>query len=293
MKRKVFLASILVVGMIFFFQGISVAGICSISGQPAGCVKTVDIADRAVTGIKIKKGTIQGPHIKTGTIRTGKLSDGAVTSAKLAEDIVLGIPTNSGSLRVEASSGADYLYASSNLYLGQSGSPSADVDLYIRDPFYATTENSLFFNASLADLILGSGTGATPGDAGDLILEKGRGANTILLKGFDTTTPYDEAAVYVGTTGTPGHIYVKDSTGGDGISLEGYYARAMFGYGTAATPGDAGEIYLKDASGVFRVYAYGSSGTMYLNSTALGLMSNTQTGNGFVKAWARINSRIL
>jgi len=177
MKRKIFLASILAFGVIFMFHGISDAGICSISGQPAGCVKSVDIANRAIAA----------KHIKPNAVVTGKIKDGAVTSAKLAEDIVLGISTNSGSLRVEASTGADYLYASSNLYLGQSGSPSADVDLLIRDPFYPTNEYSLNFNASLADLRLGSGTAATPGDDGDIFLEDGKGVTSIQLNGSTGT----------------------------------------------------------------------------------------------------------
>ena len=80
----------------------------------------------------------------------------------------------------------------SEVVLGESG--GADVDLHVKDPNFIFDQSSLHFNATSANLTLGSGTGSETGDDGDLILEDGTGVTTIHLSGGDggrATQPVD------------------------------------------------------------------------------------------------------
>ena len=126
--------------------------------------------------------------------------------------------------------------------IGQGGDPTnerSDTDFYIYDPNFdhSPVEPGLHFNASSADLVLGSGTNANAGDDGDLRLTNGSDLSAVSLNGS-----------------------------GANVTL-----------GSAGNPGD---LTLRDNSGVSSITMTGSSGTV----------TNSLSGNGVVKAWARINA---
>lgn len=73
------------------------------------------------------------------------------------------------------------LVPTSEIVIGESG--GADVDLLIKDPNFSVNEAALWFNASVANLMLGSGTGSENGDDGDLIVNDNKGVQTIRLSG--------------------------------------------------------------------------------------------------------------
>ena len=190
MQRKMSLIVSLAMAEILLFSGVSLAGLCSDLGKDAGCVRSVDIKNEHVRDPDIKPDTITGAKIKDGTIRGRDLADEAVNSAKLSEDIILGDSGNNGSLVVRASNLRNYLAASGTttnggVVVGQSGGTGMDVDFYVYDP--TEVDTAAHIDASEARLILGSGTGADPGDDGNITLEDGEGNNSIELDG-DTGT---------------------------------------------------------------------------------------------------------
>jgi hypothetical protein len=59
MKTKVFFAGIVVLASVFFFQGISMAGVCKKLGVSPPCVTTGDIKKKAVNNARIDNDTIK------------------------------------------------------------------------------------------------------------------------------------------------------------------------------------------------------------------------------------------
>jgi len=59
MKRKVLFAGIVALASVFFFQGISMAGVCKEVGLSKGCVTTSDLKKQAVNNARIRVDTIK------------------------------------------------------------------------------------------------------------------------------------------------------------------------------------------------------------------------------------------
>ena len=177
------------------------------------------------------------------------------------------------------------------------GELGADMDFYIYDT--TTGLQTLYFNTSLSNFYLGSA------DAG----------GTLYLRDIaDVTTVFANGTngdVAFGGGTQDGDITVRDENGITNLTVNGSAAHLTVGaHGVA---GDGGRIYLRDTNGVTNnIYMDGASGNMelganggaddgdldiwdgstrsiYMRGTE-GSLYNQITGNGLVKAWARINA---
>jgi len=216
-------------------------------------------------------------------------------SSALAQDLTVRNSAGAPAMFLDSS----VVLSQGDLYLGQAGTPFADVDLRIRDPYYTSgQDDALFFNASLAVLALGSGTSTVLGEAGDIVLQNGNGTVTLNLAGSGGT-------VTAGASGNAGEVRVVDSTGTITGNLDGLGGsltlgatgetgnlvirdaanRTMldFNAGTASltlgNDGDEGELRIDDTTGALGINLDGQSGNV----------TNKLTGNGTVKAWAQIS----
>jgi len=124
------------------------------------------------------------------------------------------------------------------------------------------------------------------GGSGNLTLGGGAQAGDIILKDATTgLTNFNAQGGYgtltlgsFGTAGDAGELYIRDSNGTtNNVAIYGTSGDLHLGSGAS---GDDGDILLHDGSSLWGVQLAGSSGTVY----------NKSTGNGIVKAWARINS---
>lgn len=59
MKRDVLFAGIVALASVFFFQGISMAGVCKKLGLSSGCVTTTDLKKKGVNNARIRDNTIK------------------------------------------------------------------------------------------------------------------------------------------------------------------------------------------------------------------------------------------
>lgn len=177
------------------------------------------------------------------------------------------------------------------------GSTGADIDLLIRDTVAGA--QALWFNTSVGALYIGGtdaggimglrdtvgqlGLQATAvGDLtlgggandGDLIIREGTTGITNMLFDGDTATTTLGAN---GVAGDAGTLFFRD-TNGTTNNIRMYGSNADVYLGTSS--GDDGDISLYDGSAGYGFYVRGSSGQVW----------QKPTGQGLVKAWARINS---
>jgi hypothetical protein len=154
--------------------------------------------------------------------------------------------------------------AVSGLYVGGSGSGG---EMWLRD----TAGQVTLQNDSTGDLILGGGT-----SDGDLTMREGTtGIATISADGNTATLTVGAQ----GVAGDPGQIYLRDADGvTNNIWLRGITADINLGSTVSSEDGD---ISLSD----------GSSNDLALDlEGSNGTITNKITGNGVVKAWARMNA---
>ena len=155
--------------------------------------------------------------------------------------VTLGLAaTASAQLAIKRSSGG-LVFATEDfaVQVGRGGSVDqrSDTDLIVYDPNGTSIEAAFHFNASQADLHLGSGDPMISGRDGDLYLEDGHGQATVLLDGSD--------------------------------------GRLLLG-----VAGQDGDLWLRDSANTVTLQVDGQSGNL----------TNAFSGNGVVKAWARINA---
>lgn len=179
------------------------------------------------------------------------------------------------------------------------GSAGADVDLFIRSS--AAGAQALWFNTSVGGLYIGgtanggemwlrdtaSQVTLQTNSAGDLILGAGTADGDITVREATTnrtnfSVDGNTATVTVGAqggTGDGGILYLRDQAGViNNVQLRGADGEAFLG---STTTGDDGDISLSNGtSSNFALDLEGSNGTI----------TNIITGNGIVKAWARMNS---
>lgn len=115
----------------------------------------------------------------------GALAAGAQTTELEPGKIVLKQPNGAISFQLLGDSD---LGAFNVLLLGRAdpgGAASSDVDLRLVDPNseLSATDPAVSFNASGASLVLGSGNAGAPGADGDLLIQDGMGATTLILDG--------------------------------------------------------------------------------------------------------------
>jgi len=179
------------------------------------------------------------------------------------------------------------------------GDVGSDIDLLIYDT--AAGDQALWFNTSQGSLYIGG-----LDDGGEMGLRDTVGQLTLLTTSFGDLT--------LGSTNQDGDITVKESTTNrTNFSVDGDTATVTVGAQGAA--GDPGQIYLRDADGVTNnIWLRGiladinlgstvsgedgdislsngtSSGTALDLEGSSGSITNIITGNGIVKAWARMNA---
>ena len=203
-------------------------------------------------------------------------------------DLYIRTSTGTQALRFNTS-GAD-------MYMGSMGNPG---DLLIYD---AANSWTFYHNGSSGDLTLGGGT-----HDGDLLLKNSTGVYSIVADG-------GTGDLTLGGGTVDGDIILKDHTTGlTNFNADG--SQGVLTLGSYGTAGDAGSIYLRDTNGITNnVSIVGNAGDAFLGQTSSGddgdlslsdgasdnsaidlegsngTITNKLSGNGIVKAWAKINS---
>jgi len=257
-----------------------------IIGVGVGLMMTAPVSAQSVN---IGNGLINVLDVQGDTVfNVGSGNDVNIGGTGADVDIIAWSSTGSASLSFNTSSSA--------LILGSSGNAG---DWYLFDP--GVNAYTAYAYGSYGDMYLGNGT-----VDGDLLIRDAAGSYTILADG-------GSGNLTLGGGAQAGDIILKDATTGlTNFNAQGGYGTLTLGsFGTA---GDAGELYIRDSNGTTNnVAIYGTSGDLHLGSGASGddgdillhdgsslwgvqlagssgTVYNKSTGNGIVKAWARINS---
>ena len=185
-------------------------------GTAGAALGTVSVEVGAVTADDVVcNGCVQSVDVANGGIRSVDIKNYDIRSLDIYPDLTLGRSTQGGRLGIRTTNDegalifeADGASVPRSVRIGRGGAAATneDTDLLVIDPDFSTvtTEPVMEMNASTGTLILGSGSGSTPGESGELYIENGSGTTNIWVFGT--------GQAYLGNTGSSGTLYVDNGT---------------------------------------------------------------------------------